>query len=456
MAASTNGRRRVRVKAPLPVCHVDGESSADDDEAEALTSTRACCGQFVWPCPREYPQYYPDRRARNWFIPADLSKAECGLLFKNTVTKCGLGPNLVKINVFDEPHKRYNRVTGVRERHKHILFKMKTTFAHLQIQKALAAKGVYGHFSFNLVGYVKYLQYCIVPSAKKLQADIDQEPWSWPSVAPSALLALCEKLSPQMEARNGSTGGGRKRKFMTFSEVTDAFVEGGIRTEKEAWMLAKSLKVGGDNLLFDTLGATPCVSTLVGKVRKAWDCEAMTSGTLCTQPDYPLDRFVPPEAVHDGLLAWMEGGWKTHSLILHGRGGLGKTEYGCALMKKVAPAGAYHFINKVDRVRDVVFGPGEGLVVDEACFSSMDVDDVKNLLDLEKGRDITCRNRDGHIPKLTPRIFSTNWPWELFWPVQAWIPLHAGAIHRRHFWIEVTSDLRVPVGAFTAEGLTFV
>ena len=47
------------------------------------------------------------------------------------------------------------------------------------------------------------------------------------------LLALCEKLTPQMDARNGSTGG-RKRKLMSFSEVTDAFVEGGIRTEKEA------------------------------------------------------------------------------------------------------------------------------------------------------------------------------------------------------------------------------
>ena len=101
------------------------------------------------------------------------------------------------------------------------------------MQKALAAKGVYGHFSFNLVGYVAYLQYCLVPSAKKLQADIDQDPWSWPSVAPSVPVKLCEDLSPQMVARNGSTGVGRKRKFMSFSEITDAFVEGAVHTEKD-------------------------------------------------------------------------------------------------------------------------------------------------------------------------------------------------------------------------------
>ena len=62
-----------------------------------------------------------------------------------------------------------------------------------------------------------------------------------------------------------------------------------------------------------------------------------------------------------------------------GLGGLGKTELACALMKVVAPAGAFHFINKIDRLRDLVFTPGEGLVVDESCLADMEVDDVKNL-----------------------------------------------------------------------------
>ena len=76
-------------------------------------------------------------------------------------------------------------------------------------------------------------------------------------------------------------------------------------------------------------------------------------------------------------------------------------------------------------------------------FFYTDVDDVKGLPDLEKSRDVDCRNRDGHIPELTPRIFSTNWPWELFWPPQAGSPLQANAINRRHLWVSVWWDIRV-------------
>ena len=125
-------------------------------------------------------------------------------------------------------------------------------------------------------------------------------------------------------------------------------------------------------------------------------------------------------------------------------------------MKLVAPAGSYHFICKVDRLRDVVFCPGEGLVVDETCFVKSDVDDLKNLLDLAKSRDVDCRNRDGHIPRLTPRIFSTNWPWELFWPREASMPVHSVAINRRHVWVDVRSDLRAPAGSLATRGYTFI
>ena len=435
-------RFRLRRKTKPPNSHVDGESSCEDEEVEASASARAYCGQFVWPCPREYPEDAQVRESQKWLIPADRTKEQTGLLFKQMVTKFGLGPNLVKIHVFDEPHKKYNRATGVRERHKHIIFKMKTPFAHLQIQKALAANGVYGHFSFNLVGYVKYLAYCMVASAKKLQADIDQQPWSWPSVEPSVLLALCDKLTPQMEGRNGVIGVGRKRKLLTFSEITDAFIEGGVRSERDAWMLAKSRKTIGDDTLYNTLGSSPDVQCLVVKVRKAWDAELMTGGTLITQPDYSLPQFLPIDAIHVSLAAWANGGWKDRALILSGKGGLGKTELACALMKTVAPAGAFHFINKKDRLRDVVFGPGEGLVFDEAYFAKYDIDDLKNLLDLEKSRDVECRNRDGHIPRHTPRIFSTNWSWESFWPPHVWSPMHAVAISCRPLWVDIRFALR--------------
>ena len=384
-----------------------GESSGEEgDETEALPGARGACGQFVWPCPREYPAQAADRKAQKWLIPADLSKEQFGVLFKGVCTKMGQGPNIVKLHVFDEPHKRYSQQTGARELHKHLVFKMKTPFAHVRLQKALAAAGVYGHFSFNLVGYVAYLQYCLVPSAKKLGADIDQSPWSWPRVQTASLLSLCAQPSPQMDGRNGNLPRrGAKRKLLTFSEITDAFVEGSVKTEKDAWTLGKSRKVAGDDTLFNTLGGARCVRSLVAKVRQAWWCELMSTGTLLTQPAYSLDEFVPIESVDAALLDWVKGDWKRIALFLHGDGGLGKTEFACALIHAVSPSKAFHFVNKVDRLRDVIFSPGEGLVIDEACFATREIDDAKGMIDLEKPRDVTCRNTDGHIPCGTPRVF---------------------------------------------------
>ena len=423
-------RRRLLGKQPL-LCRVEGDSSGDEADAEAESKSRCQCGQFVWPCPRENPQELATRKARKWLKPEDLSKEAFGLLFKDVGTRLGLGPKFEKLHVFDEPHKKFSTAAGVRERHKHLVFKVKCGFAHVRFQKDLAARGVYGHFSFNLVGYVSYLRYCLTESPKKLLSDTDQTPWSWPPIAPAALIALCEKPTPQMDARNndGAAAKGRKRKLMTFSEVTDAFVEAGVQTEQDAWILAKSRKVAGDDTLFNTLGAAPCVSNLVTRVVKAWGCETMACGTLCKQPDYTLDKFIPPHDVSPQLDGWLAGGWKRQVLILCGEPGIGKTELGRALLHSVA--GSFHFVNKLDRLRDVVFCPGQGLVVDELCLAGKDVDDVKALLDLAKTRDMECRNRDGVIPRGTPRVFSTNWPWDLFWPRAVMGKEHKGAILRR-------------------------
>ena len=87
-----------------------------------------------------------------------MSNAEFGLLFKSVGIMLGQGPNMHKLHVFDEPHKRYNSTTIVSERHKHLIFKMKAPFAHVRFQKEMAARGVYNHSSFNLVGHTAYLQ----------------------------------------------------------------------------------------------------------------------------------------------------------------------------------------------------------------------------------------------------------------------------------------------------------
>ena len=249
---------RFRLHAKTTVmATAEGESSGGEEEFVATPIARGYCGQFVWPCPREYPESAEQRKTRKWLIPADLAKDAFGFMFKNALARHRQGPNIEKRHVFDEPHKRYSKLIGMHERHKHAVFKMKSPFAHLRVQKDLADLGVYGHFSFNLVGYVAYLQYCLQPSAKKLLSDLDLRPWSWPPTPPAALLALCDKQSPQMGARScGAPGLGRKRKLITFSEITDAFVEADVKTEKDAWMVAKRRKIASDDALYNTLGET--------------------------------------------------------------------------------------------------------------------------------------------------------------------------------------------------------
>ena len=107
-----------------------------------------------------------------------------------------------------------------------------------------------GHFSFNLIGYAAYLKNHMHSSAKKLEADLDKEPFSLPPTPFASLQALVEGPAPQMEARNGN-GRGRKRSLMTFSEVTDAFTEAAVENATDAWALAKARKVAGDDTLRD-------------------------------------------------------------------------------------------------------------------------------------------------------------------------------------------------------------
>ena len=223
-------------------------------------------------------------------------------------------------------------------------------------------------------------------------------------------------------------------------------------TEQGAWVLAKSRKVAGGDTLFNTLGNAPCVRALVAKIRQAWHCETAPTGTLRMHRGYTLDAFAAVGSVDPGLAEWISGGWQRTALFIHGPRGFGKTEFACAVMHCVAPAKRCHFLNKIDRLRDVSVSPGEGLVVDEACFANREVDDVKGVIDLKKGRDVTCRNRDGHIPKGTPRIFTTNWAWEQFWPQDAFLPKHLVPIERRILWVTIKEDLRKGVNGPSGSG----
>ena len=48
----------------VAMSEAEGDSSADEDEGQAHASARGRCGQFVWPCPREYPSELQEREAK--------------------------------------------------------------------------------------------------------------------------------------------------------------------------------------------------------------------------------------------------------------------------------------------------------------------------------------------------------------------------------------------------------
>ena len=64
-----------------------------------------------------------------------------------------------------------------------------------------------------------------------------------------------------------------------------------------------------------------------------------------------------------------------------------------------------------------------------------------------KTRDVMCRNRDGVIARGTPRIFPRIGLGTFFWPGAAMAREHKGGIERRILWIDVRSDVRLPVQA---------
>ena len=139
----------------------------------------------------------------------------------------------------------------------------------------------------------------------------------------------------------------------------------------------------------------------------------------------------------------MDHGSGEKALILHGEGGLGKTELACAVMYELT--GPFFFLDKLDAAKKIHFRGGEGLVVDDVNFSKLEVDDVKSWLDIQKPRFTHCRNDDAFIPAKTMRIFTTNSRSVDFFPVEARMEEHVKAIKRRVEWVDINEDVRRPV-----------
>ena len=102
---------------------------------------------------------------------------------------------------------------------------------------------------------------------------------------------------------------------------------------------------------------------------------------------------------------------------------------------------SFHFVSKLDQMKHVHLDRGQACVIDEVDFQAIHISDAKNWLDLEKPRQVHCRNFNGFFPAKAIRVLSTNESQATFWPPGRNDPKHCNAINRRHVWVDVSESL---------------
>ena len=417
----------------------EGESSDDEEEAAAHQSLRGCSTLVTVSCPRQYPQDLEVRKAKGLMIPEDFGKDEFLLMLRRIIAKY-CTQKVLKASCHSEPHKRFRPSGGKRERHYHVALLMSGNFAHQKIANAFQKEyGIRISFSFKLKRFVGNLKYLLV-AGKKPSTDLDLEPATYPP-----------KLDVKKELKEAKLDGdlaveGRKRKRLTFDEVSNLVIEGigdgPLRTVKALEQAAKTLKYQGSVELWNYLGALKTNSETSQLLAKIWQLQ----GDLA----HPLFHAEAPyalEAFEIGCLSdvkeWLDGKWRTHVLVLSGDGGLGKTSLAEALIAKVSPGG-YWFVDDPDDLRELEgqLVEGQGLVVDEIQMSTYPPNQIKKLFDLEKARRVKCRHFNATIPRMCPRIFCTNSPFEMFYPKMQNRFDYTGVM-RRQLFQAVLADVRI-------------
>lgn len=221
------------------------ENSETSSEAEvASAKARARAGMFTWPCPRHFHAELSERQSARVLKPADVSREDFLETFKTVLRRKGYLHNLVKAAVADEPHKHYQADGNARERHKHLIFLFRQPFVHASVCKMLGEQfGAHGFFTFHRAGWVAYLDYLMSESAKKPAQDLDRQMVFYPAAYTwQRAEAELGQMSLQMSGRRQNDGvqqrkepEPKRRKQMTFSELTDFVVERGIRAVGALW-----------------------------------------------------------------------------------------------------------------------------------------------------------------------------------------------------------------------------
>lgn len=221
------------------------QSVTETEAEEAPPKARALAGMWTWPCPRHFFETLADRQNAKVLKPADASKEDVLAAFKQILQRKGYLHGLLKAAVADEPHKHWQPNGLGRERHKHLIFLFRSPFVHAGVRKAFAEEyGYHGFFTFHRAGWAAYLDYLLTESAKKPLQDLDRSMVFFPaSLTMEKARAEVSQMSNSMAGRRKNDGllaaqrkePPKRRKKLTFSELTDFVVERKISTVGALW-----------------------------------------------------------------------------------------------------------------------------------------------------------------------------------------------------------------------------
>jgi hypothetical protein len=405
---------------PAPVMMQSQGPETESDTPDAPAEKRRKAGMYTYSCPMVYCSDAAARRRANKMIPADFTREEIAALLMTVV------PPVSLLAVAREPHERRNPDSGEREVHYHVVFMSDRTFAHKSAASKLRAHGVHGRFSFNGAGFVDYLAYIAEQRAGKVAGDLDKD-------------IYCHGFSPDdipglLDQQRGAVV--KKRSRLSFSEFTNEVVDNDLRDVGSLWAYAKRLKTDrGEDLMYNHIGGLRDAEAELTKVWAAWKGDLSAFPSLRyyqkTAP-FPLGEYDLPDAVRD----WQQNHMTTHALVLAGHSDVGKTGMAKALLGT-----HFWFLPTLESVGSVTVTMAHKLLFDEMDLRDLQIDQVKCLFDLENGREVPCRFRNGFIPAKVPRIFTTNRE-----SLEAFCPYHQGpqdwkAVCRRVKFVYLSSTV---------------
>jgi len=119
-------------------------------------------------------------------------------------------------------------------------------------------------------------------------------------------------------------------------------------------------------------------------------------------PEFELDDFVN---VPYEVERWRDCEALTHSLVLVGESGWGKTA-----LAKVLLGSGYVFVRHMDALKrhDLMSPYVSGIIFDDMSFRHWSCDHVKHLVDVAEESHINVKHSIAVIPKGLPRIFTAN------------------------------------------------